>query len=146
MSAECPGVLRDDPHTVIRLEYWSAESADFQILDIHVRENCVLQLPPHTVAGALVEVVHLRGDVGVVEGVGVGLLRDGKTSPHEVGPPREVSAVEVVVEVELIADLVVLADLRVLDELDPLPAEPLERAAVDVPGYLEREPSRGAHL
>lgn len=90
---------------VIGVEDRAAKDAGPQVLDVVVFVEGVFEAAPDPVLFALVEVVHLWGDVGVVEGVLVGLLCFGQGSPGEVGAAGDVAAVQPVAFVQFVADL-----------------------------------------
>ena len=90
---------------VIVLEHGPAKNTDLQVLHVDVGEDRFLELPPDPVLAALVEVVHVRGDVGEEKRVVVGALRLGQVAPDKVRAPGEVSTVQAVAAVELVAVL-----------------------------------------
>lgn len=124
---------------VVVLEDRAAEDADFEVVDVDVREDGVFEVSPQSVLGTLVEAVHLWGDVGVGERVRVGPRGFRQAAPQEIGAACDVATVESVALVQLVADLGVGGKPRVLGEGDAGAAEAFEAASVDVPADPERE-------
>ncbi len=126
---------------VIVVEDWAPKDTDPEIVDIGIGENSILQLSPDAFPAALVEIIHLGGDIREDERVTVCLRRLIELSPAEICPTGNVPSVKPVVLIEVIVRLKLGWNVRVNHETDSLPAEASNPVPINIPRYPRGEPA-----